>query len=100
MKTLDSITRQHLKNEYNLTEAFIKRHGREMGGIGKPMIWDREQVELFLRERMWAERLKKEEMDERARAMKDGIDRIIWSARKAVAVDAREIIGRGGRGRA
>jgi hypothetical protein len=74
---LETLTKQMLKTEYHLNDAYIKRYAREMGGIGKPMIFDRELVELHLRERFWKDRLDRDEKEEQRRILAGNLERSI-----------------------
>jgi hypothetical protein len=75
MKTLDVLNKQDLQQEYKLSLAFIKRHSRDMGGIGKPMVFDRELVEMFLRE-MMTDRIRTDAASkQRVNELKSYIDR-------------------------
>lgn len=77
MKTLDTLTKDMLKKEYHLTDAYIKRHAKELGALGKPMIFDRELVELHLREKIWEGRISAEDKKERAMRLKEDLLRRI-----------------------
>ena len=98
-KTLDILTKEELKVEYKLTDGYLRIHGRAMGGHGKPMIFDRELVELYLREQIWGERLEEEAKKAAAEDLKafiEGKVRSIQSAATAKAVSG-EMKGRGGK---
>lgn len=49
MKTLDVLTKAEVMDAYSLSAHFLRKHGREMGGVGRPMLFAREHVEAFLR---------------------------------------------------
>lgn len=78
---MDILTRHDLMEQYKLTAAFIKRHSRDMGGIGKPQVFDRELVEMFLRERMTAAIRRDAAGRERVKELKDFIDRKVREPR-------------------
>lgn len=97
MKTLDMITKQQLKDEYHLSAAYIQKHGREMGGFSKPMIFDRELVELHIREKAWQDRLKKEAKDDLQRRLAADLEKAIRQSQTRLRVLPDKMSGRGGK---
>lgn len=98
MKTLDMLTKDDLKTQYHLSMAFIKRHAKDMGGIGKPLVFDRELVELFLRDQM-TEGLRRDALSSSGSAdLKRYVDQKIEHARhRILGSGPGQILGTGGR---
>lgn len=90
------VDRKQLKDQRNLTDTFIRKHDREMGGRGKPRRYDLALVDDFLH-RYFREVLQK---DLSAKAQADKLHRdiegYIKSTRTAVE-GPREMVGKGGR---
>ena len=101
MKTLDVLTKQELTKEYKLRPNYIKQHAAAMGGHGKPLLFDRERVELYLREQFWGELAEREGKAERSRDLKEFIDQRVRSIQSAASTRAvnvpAELNWRGGR---
>ncbi len=112
MNLLDVVTKKDLMKPseirdgrnyggYNLKPHFIKMHGRLMGGIGKPMIFDRNRVEAYL-DRLFGQQEHARSINkERDGVIKIAIDRAIDVVRRdAHSINpSREIkiLGNGGR---
>ena len=105
MKTLDVMTKEDLKKSsadggYSLTEWYIRKHKYDMGCHHG--LFDREQVELHLREQLWKERYEREARDEKLRDIRGFIDRKVrelQTTAKARFEASGEILGKGGKQR-
>lgn len=98
MKTLEMLTKNDLQTQYKLSMAFIKRHAVDMGGIGKPLVFDRELVELFLRDCMTV-KMRRDALSSAGVAdLKRYIEQKVEHTRHRIIGDGvGEILGNGGR---
>lgn len=91
------IDRKQLKDQRNLTDTFIRKHDREMGGRGKPRRYNLALVDDFLH-RYFREVLQRD-LAAKAQAEKLHLDisTYIETARTTVVQGPRDMVGKGGR---
>ena len=114
MNVLDVMTKEDLMKApdirsdrnyggYNLKPFFIKVHGRAMGGLGKPMIFDRNRVEAYLDALFGQAELARADRAEAVADTKKFIDQAVarvMPKATVTTIGSGQMRGRGGRVRA
>lgn len=114
MNILDVITKEDLMKPpdirddrnyggYNLKSYFIKVHGRAMGGLGKPMIFDRNRVEAYLDGLFGKAEIERADRAEAIADTKKFIDQAVarvMTKATITTIGSGQMRGRGGRVRA
>ena len=86
---------------YNLSAYYIRTHWREMGGYSKPLLFDRELVELHLLEKFWQDRLKAEAKTAKVTDMRAFVLQKVSEIQRASSLpgEVGKIMGKGVRGK-